>query len=371
MTSVITAIGFTLLLRDEIVIPGARRWIVANLILAVALIATSIAGIDSTPSLTMTITGLLVFVSLIHQSEAILIFSELRYRRWVVRAVEAAGIVAIACAFAFHVPIVAFVATISTACAVPSIVLVWRMLVRRNRPLRFSDWFVAFAYATFCVVLVLAVVTLPPADAAGRLLDGAGPSAFYGLGFVAIICLQAGYIVMTKEESDFRLMRLATTDPLTGIWNRRTFMEAADAEYARCRRKAVPLALVMFDLDHFKKVNDAHGHAVGDLVLKRFVSHARSALREYDRLGRYGGEEFVLLLPETPLDDALEIASRICAECRAATMDLRGTPVTVTVSAGVAMANDGDTLGELLARADAALYRAKDEGRDRVIADGA
>lgn len=156
----------------------------------------------------------------------------------------------------------------------------------------------------------------------------------------------------------------ATTDVLTGIANRRSLDDALDREIARSRRSERPLSLVVLDLDRFKQVNDVHGHEVGDRVLIAVVQQLRSIVREADLLGRWGGEEFLLLTPDTPHDQAIALAER----CRAA---LRGSSIEpvgrVTASFGVATLADDDDARSVMRRADLALYAAKREGRDRVV----
>jgi diguanylate cyclase (GGDEF)-like protein len=168
--------------------------------------------------------------------------------------------------------------------------------------------------------------------------------------------------------------RLAVTDGLTGLYNRRFFAEVLRLESERALRGDVPLALLVADLDHFKRVNDAHGHQCGDVVLVEVAARLKRSLRASDVLARYGGEEFVAILPDTGGETALEIAER----CRSALADEpvrlhNGQWVTVTGSFGVAVlgADAGPAAAReathLLGRADRALYAAKDAGRDRVL----
>ncbi len=166
------------------------------------------------------------------------------------------------------------------------------------------------------------------------------------------------------------LRRLATIDPLTGAANRRQFMDRLTAELERARRYGHALSVVMLDIDHFKRINDTHGHAVGDEALRALVATLHGALRDVDLLGRLGGEEFAVVLPETPPVGAVEVAERL----RAAVAGI-GVPVAVdgilsfTASLGVAGLDAADAgIEDLLARADRALYRAKQDGRDRVVA---
>lgn len=169
------------------------------------------------------------------------------------------------------------------------------------------------------------------------------------------------------EAANRCLEHLVRTDPLTGAANRRHFFEQADIEISRARRAQVPLSLLMIDLDNFKRVNDSFGHAAGDEVLKNFVSAASGPLRAADLLARVGGEEFTVLLPETGLDGAHEVARRLLETIRQQAVDFSGKAIRYTVSIGVATLGQEEVAWEpFVARADAALYRAKADGRDCV-----
>jgi diguanylate cyclase (GGDEF)-like protein len=164
------------------------------------------------------------------------------------------------------------------------------------------------------------------------------------------------------------LMRLATTDPLTGALNRRSFLDRADAEIDRAKRYSRALSVMMIDADHFKRVNDTYGHGGGDAVLKRLVSAISESLRASDILGRLGGEEFAILLPDTAHDVATSLAERLCAKIAALETNHRDSIIRFTVSIGVAPVDP--TLGSLqpsLDLADLALYEAKSQGRNRVV----
>ena len=161
--------------------------------------------------------------------------------------------------------------------------------------------------------------------------------------------------------------RLATTDGLTGLSNRRSLFELADRAFAAARRYDRPLSGVMFDIDHFKRVNDTYGHGVGDEVLREIARRCESGVREVDILGRYGGEEFVAILPETGLEGALGVAERLRRSVDRTPIYTSAGPIPVTISAGVAEHDEASrTLQQLLEAADAALYEAKDSGRNRV-----
>jgi len=171
-------------------------------------------------------------------------------------------------------------------------------------------------------------------------------------------------MVARLRESRRELERLSVTDDLTGLYNRRYLMEALANELRRSRRLDHPCALLMADVDHFKEYNDAYGHLAGDEALARVATILRETTRDVDCAARYGGEEFVVLLPETKAAGAIETAQRI--RTRLATDELVGGKLSVSI--GVAQfPEDGDAPEALLAGADAALYRAKREGRDRVL----
>lgn len=155
--------------------------------------------------------------------------------------------------------------------------------------------------------------------------------------------------------------RLARTDALTGLPNRRYLEEAISAEVARAHRHGGPLAVAMIDVDRFKDVNDQHGHSVGDEALRVIAAIAREVARESDLVGRYGGDEFTFLLPQTDLEGASRVIWRLVREVRR-----KWTSPAVTLSAGVAELWPGESAEDLLARADAALYEAKEAGRNTV-----
>ena len=166
------------------------------------------------------------------------------------------------------------------------------------------------------------------------------------------------------------LRRLASIDELTGVANRRWFTAMASRELERCRRFNHQLSLLMLDIDHFKRVNDTYGHAVGDEVLKAYTRVLEGNLRSVDLLGRLGGEEFAAVLPESDAKAAGFTAERLRAAVEALDFTLEdGTPLRITTSVGIAIvANGEETLDNLLARADAALYTAKRDGRNKVVA---
>lgn len=178
--------------------------------------------------------------------------------------------------------------------------------------------------------------------------------------------------VTAQKDLEEQLRELATCDSLTGAANRRHFVELAQRERERSLRAGSPMSVCLLDVDHFKRINDQHGHAAGDHALIALVRAAKGALRASDVLGRLGGEEFALLLPDTDLAGALQVAERVRAAVAAIevpALDERTsappTSIRVTISLGVAELGR-ESLEDLLKRADRALYAAKDQGRDRI-----
>ena len=173
--------------------------------------------------------------------------------------------------------------------------------------------------------------------------------------------------VENRKVLEVELRILATTDPLTGVYNRRRFLELGEYERLREVRNRRGLSLLALDIDHFKRVNDTHGHGVGDETLVRFVQACSTSLRAMDTLGRTGGEEFAVLLPETTLDAACEVAERMRATVGDCAMNGAQGSFQVTVSIGAAQLQDGESFEAIMARADVMLYAAKHAGRDRVV----
>jgi len=172
--------------------------------------------------------------------------------------------------------------------------------------------------------------------------------------------------ITERRELQDRLEEQANTDALTGCKSRRHFFEHAAQELLRSRRYGGELSLLMLDLDHFKKINDTYGHSAGDQTLIQFVRVCLGVLRDVDAIGRIGGEEFAILLPETGSREALEIAERLCSAVAAADVTGDGAVIRFTTSIGVAGLDAADTnIDTLLRRADDALYKAKHAGRNR------
>ena len=186
-----------------------------------------------------------------------------------------------------------------------------------------------------------------------------------------ILMLTASALSLAIVARSHRLLQLATSDPLTGLHNRGYVDDRFAIELSRARRYEKPLTIAVIDADHFKMLNDAHGHPSGDLVLRKIGAILRESFRQSDTAGRYGGEEFVVILPETDIETAerkLESLRELVAGTPIA-LPSRGQAIQVTVSAGLASyPEDGDNAAELFALADDRMFQAKKEGRNRVVA---
>jgi diguanylate cyclase (GGDEF)-like protein len=169
------------------------------------------------------------------------------------------------------------------------------------------------------------------------------------------------------EAANRTLSDLVNTDVLTGVLSRRALFERLDEEHTRSRRFGRHLSVLMVDIDHFKRVNDVHGHQTGDLVLKAVAGAFFATLRMNDLIGRYGGEEFVAILPESGAADAFAVAERLRAAIAELSVQTPDGLVSVTTSIGVAQLEGDERVDSLLARADSALYAAKGAGRNRTV----
>ncbi|MDY0306312.1 MAG: diguanylate cyclase [Desulfovibrionaceae bacterium] len=191
---------------------------------------------------------------------------------------------------------------------------------------------------------------------------------FFSAGLAALLAVVSWFWAqarLRRDQAEARLRDMATIDGLTRLFNRRHFLETGQTELERARRYGRALSLIMFDVDHFKKVNDTFGHDAGDAVLRALAEAARDAMRQADVLGRLGGEEFAAILPETGLKAGVEAAERLRRAVEALEVRHGEHLLRLTVSLGVAQVREGENLDGLLKRADQALYEAKNSGRNR------
>ena len=248
--------------------------------------------------------------------------------------------------------------------------MIARELLTDARPAQIALRATAWLYAVNAGFFLVRAVSIPFGTVAARGLDPDGFAAvplFWWL--CATVATTLGMVLMTSERLQSDLDRQASRDPLTGALNRRAFSFIVEKEIARARRYGQPLSVLMMDLDHFKQVNDRLGHGEGDAILREFVAVAERVLRGEDVFCRFGGEEFVAVLPNTGAADASVAAERLrlafARESGAVEGPRRSLPFALTVSIGIGELEKNEDMDDVLRRADAALYRAKALGRNR------
>jgi diguanylate cyclase (GGDEF)-like protein len=220
------------------------------------------------------------------------------------------------------------------------------------------DW----ATAVVALAAIAAVV-------AGALFEPPGESLSamaVNRGMTIVVVIGVAFLLNRVTRSERQLVHIATTDPLTGIFNRRHLLALLAREHQRAERYKTGFSLLMLDIDHFKRINDTHGHHVGDDAIKAMTRAATRSLRPSDVIGRVGGEEFVVLLPHTEETGAIAVAERIRAAVGAVTVPAGDQTVRFTISIGVATQARRASAEQLLDCADKALYAAKAGGRDQV-----
>lgn len=186
---------------------------------------------------------------------------------------------------------------------------------------------------------------------------------------LALLAYLAHYYFGAVVRAERRLHDLASTDALTGLANRRRVLQVAAQHLGRRRQDGASLSFILGDVDHFKSINDRHGHDAGDRVLVKVARAMKAATRETDVVGRWGGEEFLIVLPETDLPAAMRVAERVRDSVNQLAFSRGVQQAHVTLTLGVSSLRDGEALEEAIARGDAAMYRGKIDGRDRCVAE--
>ena len=242
----------------------------------------------------------------------------------------------------------------------------WDLLRNRRRGAAFVFTGAAYGVNSLFFFLRSVHVHFFPPD--GPFLASHWGSTLFFLYSIVFICMVTfGMLLMITDTLMEQLRAQATEDPLTGVANRRSLFQFAEHEFAAMRRSGESLAVLMLDLDHFKKVNDRFGHAAGDMLLVCFSRTVERCIRAQDKFFRYGGEEFVVLLPGTSLEGAVVLAERIRAVVELDPVRLKSGDIQYTVSIGISCGQTGDVSVEsILNRADEALYQAKTDGRNCV-----
>lgn len=245
-----------------------------------------------------------------------------------------------------------------------------RVIFRQRRRLKTRGVMLYLMLAIFGLAalhaLRLAVYTVG-GQAPASMLDPSPWALFFIVcGAVTVPALFLALLLLVQTSLSEQMQAALTFDSLTRAYSRRSILDELERELQRCRRVGGKLAVLLLDIDHFKSINDRYGHAGGDTALRHYAQVVQRAVRATDRFGRLGGEEFVLLMYDCDPARALVQAQRVCDALRDAPLQLQGAEVPMTTSGGLALFQRGDTADGILVRADAALYRAKQQGRDRV-----
>jgi diguanylate cyclase (GGDEF)-like protein len=229
-----------------------------------------------------------------------------------------------------------------------------------------SKWLIVVGMVLYLLALDSGMVVTTPAIPFA--LDVTMGFHAFNIALVALVLgvgAQRHFIVMSERQS--LLFQQASIDPLTGLFNRRGLFEVAEGNVARARRFGSPLAVILGDVDLFKQVNDQHGHTIGDAVLRQVGAALKEVARDYDSVCRWGGEEFLIVLPETTLADAAAIAERIRVRFASKPLRVGTTHQVVTMTMGVAQLDSFELLEGTIYRADQSLYVGKRQGRNQVV----
>jgi diguanylate cyclase (GGDEF)-like protein len=351
-------------------IPGVGYWISANAAAIVALFAFAMQG-HASRWLTFVGANELLAVSLLLVVEGSLRFQQRRIRLWPAYA-GLVGVFAGVAWWTFVSPdFNARVAVVSAFHAYLYAVLALLMLRGRpaNRP-RYSYHFLAVAAVLLCVGHASRGVMygFGLIEQSGLMQVSPSNILFLALGILAAPCLSIGVVMLAHDRLAERLERLANIDDLTGALSRRAFLAASDALLKASRRARSPMTMAIIDIDSFKAVNDTHGHAAGDQVLRHFAAFVSRNLRAGDVFGRLGGEEFGVLCPATTAADTVALMDRLRVRLAATAQSALPLGLSYSFSVGVDQYRPDESLDQLSARADGALYAAKASGRNRVMA---
>jgi diguanylate cyclase (GGDEF)-like protein len=258
---------------------------------------------------------------------------------------------------------------VSLGGAVLSFLCTRTILKDSTEALSFSYWLTAVTFGLVGVLSIIRAAAVVLSEPTNYVPFGQSPTqnVTYLLSYIMVTTVTCGFLLMCSVKFHAELQHLATRDSLTGILNRGTIELLIQKEFSRARRTTSELSILMLDLDHFKLINDEHGHIVGDDVLRGFIREVSPSLRFGDLIGRYGGEEFIVVLPNTGVDEAVSVAERVRQKVEQTCLTEEQESLLCTTSVGLAVLQEDDLDHvALLHRADQALYRAKREGRNRI-----
>ena len=260
---------------------------------------------------------------------------------------------------------VIFISTIISALALFGI----SALCRKNEPITRPEYLVATMFGVAVLIMLVRMATTPSSGMTLITSSSVMQGIVFTYASLMPVIATSGFLLMCGERMNKDLARLATLDPLTGVFNRRTMTELANQAIAASKRQGRPLSLLILDIDHFKRINDQFGHEAGDLALCRFVELLEEAIRGADVIARIGGEEFVIILPDANEAAAIALAERVLERLRDSGFMISGWPVPLQASIGVGTLGPAiSDLETLLREADRAMYEAKHSGRNRVVA---
>ena len=357
------------------VYPGFNDWMRSQVVLAAGVVLLAGAGYLS-PWLSLVVgNGLLMLAQVFVYAGCIRFFDLQRHRRWPYYGLLAAAVVALAWlvgtdGYASHRSLVfSLFTTVMMGRTIAALVTQGTLKTDPSVLLLLAAALVAMVFFSLRAT-ILGYVGVGDELWNQRLLA----AAFYvGIVFSTLLVFSFLQLVQARTEGELQAAQahaeeLANIDRLTGVWNRRRFENEAEREIAKATRHGQPLSLIAFDVDHFKSINDRHGHQAGDEVLMEICDLALHRIRSTDALIRWGGDEFLIMSPMTCAAGAEMLARALCADMAVRTF---GPAATITLSVGVAEYRPPESLGAWLARADRGIYAAKAQGRDHVVVDGA
>lgn len=367
MAGAVSAAVLGSLLRSRI--PGLHRWIAAHLLIVASMLVLALGGADPSPDAIAVASVLFLSAGylVLHGYRLFFGMTATRLDEMAAYAIAVTGLVY----FVYAAPDVnARMVITSLFLGYVRMAVAWTACKHRPRHRPTYSYFFVAAVAAWggLVHAARALSVMVGQEHHTRFLDGSPMNiAFVATGIVTLPCLAIGAVMLAYDRMAERMERLATIDELTGALTRREFMAQAELQWERARRAPARFAVAILDIDHFKTINDAHGHAAGDLALSYFASIVAQHMRKEDLFGRLGGEEFAILFPDTRREEADAFVNRLRLRVAQSRLAAPCGEIGLTFSAGVDEYHPDDTLATLMARADAALYSAKAMGRNLVV----
>lgn len=349
---------------------GIRHWAVGSLFIGLALSSPYFLYVPPYNSLIIIFVSALLAAGFGLQFNGIQAFKTGQCNKYIPWALAGLLFIQNIWFVALHPDVNARIAANSLAYSLINAVCACALFIRIEQPLRTAYWFTGASFAIFAAVLLAraVIVFFVPANGYGIYSQSPVNSVTFFIGSLTEMCVTFGFVLMLNYRLATELHKLASSDALTGAFNRRSLEQEAARLSARCIRTGDTLSIMMIDVDHFKSINDRYGHPVGDEVLRYLAAMVQKTIRNGDYFARYGGEEFCILLPSTFEKEAWILAERLCQTYAAMTMEFGSEVLRSTVSIGVSDSiHAGLDITSMIAAADQAMYCAKQEGRNRVV----